>query len=96
MIEKCPDHLDEDGKSLWEQCEWILSGGSVQTSTILQLQALAIRRELRQESRMAELETENAALQAWALHTCNDPECNRGMCESGNDLLHAAIDAARR
>lgn len=50
MSESCPSHLDADGKSLWEQCAWIISGGAVDASVALQLQALAIRRELRLEA----------------------------------------------
>jgi len=49
--EPCPPNLDADGRSLWEQCEWIISGGKIATAAELQMQALYIRRELRQESR---------------------------------------------
>ena len=50
MKERCPIHLDEEGKSLWEQCAWIIEGGAVGPSVALQLQAMALRRELRLES----------------------------------------------
>ncbi len=49
-MEEAPKHLDEEGRDLWVQCEWIITGGAVSPSVSLQLQALAIRRELRMES----------------------------------------------
>lgn len=53
MLEPVPKHLDEEGVSLWEQCSWIIEGGAVDTSVPLKLQALAIRRQLRDESTIA-------------------------------------------
>lgn len=54
MIEKTPMNLDEEGIELWKQCSWIIEGGSVDPSIALQMQALWIRRQLRQESIIAE------------------------------------------
>jgi hypothetical protein len=58
MAESCPTNLDAEGRSLWEQCTWIIEGGAVDSSVALQLQALAIRRELRLESENARLRAE--------------------------------------
>jgi hypothetical protein len=43
-------HLDQSGKDLWDICAEIVAGANVDPSTALQLQALAIRRELRLEA----------------------------------------------
>lgn len=55
MTEPCPPHLDEDGKEIWELCSWIIQGKVSDMDVQLQLQALAIRRELRLESEKNQL-----------------------------------------
>ena len=60
--DQCLPHLDDDGKSLWEQCDWIINGGATETGTPLKLQALAIRRQLRLESEYAFLLASHADL----------------------------------
>lgn len=52
-MEPCPPGLDDDGKALWEQANWILGGGAVAPDAQLQMTALFIRRELRLESALA-------------------------------------------
>ena len=51
MSENTPPFLDEDGQELWKMADWILSGNLSSPSAQLQMQALAIRRELRAESK---------------------------------------------
>lgn len=62
--EPIPDHLDEEGQNLWRQCEWIIEGGAVAPSVPLQLQALALRRELRAESEIVRLTAQRDKLLA--------------------------------
>ena len=62
--EPMPPFLDEDGQELWKMCEWVISGGTASPSTALQIQALAIRRELRNESQLFGLRKINADLLA--------------------------------
>ncbi len=51
MNEECPANLDEEARAIWEQCRWIIEGGKFDPSAPLQLQALWMCRELREESR---------------------------------------------
>ena len=88
MDEPIPPNLDDDGKTLWEMCDWILTCANNPLG--LQLQALAIRRELRLESVNAALleacETALAVLEAdWEGDT---PSIT-------GDMLRAAIAKAR-
>jgi hypothetical protein len=69
MNEPCPPHLDDDGKSLWEQCSWILGGGAVHPSTHLQVTALSVRRELRMESEIHDLHSRRDELETALLLT---------------------------
>ena len=55
MSEPYPPHLDDEGKELWEACDWIASGLSFDANVPAEILAKWIRRQLRDESVKAEL-----------------------------------------
>lgn len=99
--EAVPQHLDADGKLIWEQCDWIINGGSVTSSVPLILQALYIRRELRLESENIQLRrllsrlakaTENT------LNTHQETRCctvTRAAVNDAKDLIAALREAGK-
>ncbi len=76
MSEPCPPHLDAEGRTMWEHCSWIAEGGKFEPGVTLQLQALAIRRELRLESR------ENGAMAAFKLIEADPHQWSSRPCQT--------------
>jgi hypothetical protein len=82
MLEPAPSNLDEEGIYLWGECTWIIEGGSVFPSVPLKLQALAIRRQLRDESKIAECKEVLMAFHAILQHKNISPPMLPGVQEA--------------
>ena len=84
--EPCPPKLDEQGRSLWEHCRWVIEGGVIDASAALQVQCLHICRELQRESQSNVLQAELDALRFQVTKLAAQCGASLSPCSTGEAL----------